>query len=139
RQGTGGPDSRSPEARHLYDDLAGRHPRRPDAGRRPIRWRFATARKADRPPSGPSHQTESATPHSNETFRSLRPMFPVADIEMPRWHFALDWRPRHSDVALRQRRQIDLPGENLRHRAPSAARWRRIGSSTRDRWEVARP
>ena len=32
QQETGGSDSRSPEARHLCDDLAGRRPRRPDAG-----------------------------------------------------------------------------------------------------------
>src|ERR1700756_5912784 len=91
RRETGGSDSRSPEARHLCDDLAGRRPHRPDAGHRPIRWRFGTARKADQPPCDPSHRMESATPHSNETFRSLRPRFRVVDIEMPPLCFFLSF------------------------------------------------
>src|SRR3984893_3349157 len=67
RRETGGSDSHSPEARHLYDDLAGRRPHRPDAGHRPIRWRFGTARKADQPPCDPSHRIESATARLNSS------------------------------------------------------------------------
>jgi hypothetical protein len=40
---------------------------------------------------------------------------------------------------LRQPGQMNSPGVNLRHRAPSDARSRRIGFSIQDRWEVAHP
>src|ERR1700730_2612341 len=68
RRGTGEPDIRSPVVKHPCDDLADRRPGRPDAARRPIRSRFAMAHKAGQLPCGPSHQTESATLRSSETF-----------------------------------------------------------------------
>jgi hypothetical protein len=101
RQGTGGPDTRSPEAVHPCDGLAGMLPRCQNAARRPIRLRFARERKAGQLPYGLSHRTESAAPRSNETYRLFQPTFRADDTEILRSRFALDQRLRRRARELR--------------------------------------
>ncbi len=96
RQGIGGPDSRSPEAKHPCDDRAGRRPGHRDAGCHPIRWRGVAAHKAGQLPCGPTHRREWEALRSNETFRLFPSVFRVAGIKTLRWRCALDRRPRHS-------------------------------------------
>jgi hypothetical protein len=96
RQGFGGPGSRSLEAKRPCDGLAGKHPRHPEVGCRPIRWHCVTARKEGQPPCGPTHRMESPTPRSIETLRPFRKVFPVGDRETLRLRFALDWHLQRS-------------------------------------------